>query len=108
MKLYIISLIIALSVVSLVFSGFLGAVFFSKDKIVEKNICTPTIKTVYVDKIITVEKPVYKYINQCSNRESTAKPNVAYIKEDGVFKIAGSDYKNKQSECARLHNRSLC
>lgn len=32
----------------------------------------------------------------------------AFVIEDGEKKKAGSNYKNEPSECAKLHDRSLC
>ena len=53
------------------------------------------------------EKIVEKIVYRCDETER-ANRNVAYVEENGELKEAGSSYSNEQSECARLHDRSLC
>jgi len=74
------------------------------DRIVYTNdVCEDTTTTDTETKIITKYK--YRYKDFYDNNE----PSKAYWTDrEGVVHEAGAKYSNKQSECARLHDKSLC
>jgi hypothetical protein len=63
-----------------------------------------------VEHIIYIEKPVIKYLKTSTQTHlPEQEPHISYIENvNGTLKEAGSTYTNKPSNCAKLHNRSLC
>ena len=72
-----------------------------------KAVCDTTTSTDTDTKTDTkiVTKYKYRYKDFYDNNE----PSKAYWTDrEGVVHEAGAKYSNKQSECARLHDKSLC
>jgi len=103
--------IISIALIALLLGGALVYTFFPQ-KVTPADVsnvdtCTDTKTIVEVEKII--EKKVTKKDGRYQDFYDNNEPAKAYwTDKEGVEHKAGSTYTNEPTECARLHDKSLC
>jgi len=103
--------VITIGLIGLLIGGavvyFIFPVYINPADVNNVDVCEATTTIEVIEKEVEVEK-ITKRPGRYQDFYDNNDPKIAYVIEDGKYKRAGAQYSNEQSECAKLHDRSLC